>query len=162
MTRLAFLSPANAAPGVAVVSPLRHALGAGVVDVSHLGKLELRGAVDTVAARPGEDVLRLSPRRALLVTGGSAVSASERFAGSGVRAYDMTAALAAFDVEGEHLLRRLTELDLSRLPAVGSIARGTRAVIESRGEGRFRLFVPQELGHYLVEVVLDTLNGLGR
>jgi hypothetical protein len=35
-------------------------------------------------------------------------------------------------------------------------------VIERRGERRFRLFVPQELGHYVVEVVLDTLRGLGR
>jgi hypothetical protein len=35
-------------------------------------------------------------------------------------------------------------------------------VIDDRGEGRYRLCVPQELGHYVVEVVLDTLRGLGR
>ena len=162
MTRLAFLSPANAAPGVVVVSPIRHALGEGVVDLSHLGKLELRGAVGSVAPGPGEELLPLSPRRALLVSEGSAVAAGERFTGSGVRCYDVTAALAAFEVEGEDLMRRLTELDLSRLPAVGSIARGTRAVIQRRGGGRFRLFVQQELGHYVVEVVLDSLAGLGR
>ena len=162
MTRLGFLSPGHAAPGVPLCSPLRHALGPGVVDLSHLGKLELRGEVGTIEAGPGEELLRLSPTRALLITEGSPAAAGERASGGQVRAYDLTSALAAFEVEGEDLLRRLTELDLSRLPAVGSLARGTRAVIESRGGGRFRLFVPQELGHYVVRVVLDTLAGLGR
>ena len=162
MTRLAFLSPENAAHTVVLASPLGRALGEGVVDVSYLGKVELRGAVDSAEAGRQEELLRLSPTRALLVTEGSAVAAVERLNGNGVRAYDVTAALAAFEVEGEDVLRRLTELDLSTLPKVGSIARGTRAVIEARGGGRFRVFVPQELGHYLVEVVLDTLRGLGR
>jgi hypothetical protein len=74
----------------------------------------------------------------------------------------MTAALAAFEFDGEDALRRLTDLDPARLPAVGSIARGTWALIQARGGDRFRVFVPQELGHYVVEVVLDTLRGLGR
>jgi hypothetical protein len=47
----------------------------------------------------------------------------------------MTAALAALEVEGEDLMRRLTELDLDRLPAIGAIARGTTALIERRGAG---------------------------
>jgi sarcosine oxidase gamma subunit len=162
MTRLGFLSPANAAPGVAIASPLRHTLAAGIVDVSHLGKLELRGDLTGVQPAAGEDLLRLAPNRGLLVTEGSAPAAAERFAGTGVRAYDVTAALAGFEVEGEDVLRRLTELDLAKLPTAGSIARGTRAVIQRRDGERFRIFVAQELGHYVVEVVLDTLRGLGR
>jgi len=162
VTRLAFLSPWNAKPAVAIASPIRHALAGGVVDVSHLGKLELRGRLEGVEAGPGEVILRLAPTRALLVSEGSPTAAAERLGAAGVRVYDVTAALAAFEVEGEDVLRRLTELDLTRLPAVGSIARGTRAVIESRGGGRFRLYVAQELGHYVVEVVLDTSRGLGR
>jgi hypothetical protein len=162
VSRLAFLSPDNTAAGIALASPLRHALGAGVVDVSSLGKLELRGSLDRVEPGPGEELIRLSPSRALLVTEGSPAAARERLHGGGVRVYDVTAGLAAFEVEGEDVLRRLTELDLAALPAIGSIARGTQAVIERRGGERFRLFVPQELGHYVVEVVLDTLKGLGR
>ena len=64
------------------------------------------------------------------------------------------------------LYERLSaELDLRELPAVGSIARGTTAVIErisdtqDRGE-RFRLYVPQELGHFAAEVALDMAKGL--
>jgi hypothetical protein len=45
---------------------------------------------------------------------------------------------------------------------VGAIVRGTPAAIEPRGGERYRVFVPQELGHYVVEVVLDALRGLGR
>ncbi len=162
MTRLAFLSPANAAPGVAIASPLAGAITEGIVDVSGLGKVELRGSLDAVRAEPDEELLRLGPGRALLVTGASPRAALERLHGGGVRAYDVTAALAAFEVEGEDLLRRLTELDLERLPAIGSVARGIPAVIERRGETSFRLFVPQELGRSVVEVVSDTLRGLGR
>jgi hypothetical protein len=162
VTRLAFLSPSSAAAGVAVVSPLRQAVGDGLVDVSQLGKLELRGALDGVEAAPGEELLRLAPGLGLLITEGSPAAAIERLHAGGVRVYDVTAALAAFEVEGEEVLRRLTELDLDRLPAVGSIARGTRAVIERRGGERFRVFVAQEVGHHVALVVLDTLRGLGR
>ena len=128
-----------------------------------LGKIHLRGSLDDVAIADGEELLRLSPSRGLLVTeAGAATAALERLRRDGMRAYDMTAALAAFEVEGEDLMRRLTELDLDHLPAIGSVARGIPTVITSAGEGRYRLFVPQELGHSLVTVVLDALRGLGR
>jgi hypothetical protein len=159
VTRLAFLSPSNAASDVRLVSPLGRALGAGVVDVSQLGKLELRGALDGIEPAAGESLLRLTPTRALLVTE-SPAAAAERLAG--LRVYDLSAALAAFEFDGEDALRRLTDLQPEQLPAVGSIARGTWALFEPRGGGRFRVFVPQELGHYVVEVVVDTLRGLGR
>jgi hypothetical protein len=162
VTRLAFLSPSNAAETVTIASPIRHAVGDGVLDVSHVGKLELRGPLDRIEAASGEELLRLSPSLALLVTEGSPAAALERLHGGAVRAYDVTAALAAFEVEGEDLMRRLTELDLAALPTVGAVARGTRAVIERRGEGRFRVFVPQELGHHVAEFALDALQGLER
>jgi hypothetical protein len=162
VTRLGFLSPSNAAVDVRIASPLARALGEGVVDVSHLGKLELRGRLDSVEAAPGEDLLLLAPTRALLVTEGSPAAAAERLSTAGIRVYDMSAALAAFEFAGEDALRRLTDLEPAQLPAAGAIARGTWAAIESRGADRFRVFVPQELGHYVVEVVLDALRGLGR
>jgi len=162
MRRLGFLSPANAGPEVTLASPLRRALGDGVADVSHVGKLELRAPLDGVERGPGEVLLRLAPARALLVTDGPPTAAARRLHEAGIRAYDLTAALAAFEFEGDDVLRRLTELAPETLPAAGAIVRDTPAVIEPRGDGRYRVFVPQELGHYVVEVVLDTLRGLGR
>ena len=153
MSRLAFLSPHEA--DVVGVSPLRHVPGSAFTDVSRLGKLEVRGEVDTLDAIP------LGPGRALLVLEGDVRVERDRLIDEGYRVYDMTAALAALEVEGEDLMRRLTELDLDALPAIGSIARGTTALIERRSE-RFRLFVPQELGQFVAEVVNDMARGLGR
>ena len=57
-------------------------------------------------------------------------------------------------------MRRLTDLDLLLLPAAGPVARGVPAIVERRGGETFRIFVQQELGHYVVEVVLDIVAGL--
>jgi hypothetical protein len=154
VSSLAFLSPHEA--DVAGVSPLRHALSAAFTDVSQLGKLEVRGDVGRLEAIP------LAPGRALLVLDGDVRAERDRLVDQGYRVYDMTAALAALEVEGEDLMRRLTELDLDALPAIGAIARGTTALIERRGGERFRLFVPQELGQFVAEVVTDMARGLGR
>jgi hypothetical protein len=154
VSRLDFLSPHEA--DVAGVSPLRHVLGSAFTDVSQLGKLEVRGDVDRLDAIP------LGPGRALLVLDADVRVERDRLVDEGYRVYDMTAALAALEVEGEDLMRRLTELDLDALPAIGAIARGTTALIERRDGERFRLFVPQELGQFVGEVVTDMARGLGR
>lgn len=157
MTALAFLSPDEAAADVPRSSPLRHVPAGAFTDVSALGKLEVRGDVSRL-----ENAIRLAPDRALLVIEGDVRPTRDRLAAQGYRVYDQTAALAALEVEGEDLMRRLTELDLDALPAIGSIARGTTALIERRGEGRYRLFVPQELGQFVAEVVDDMAKGLAR
>jgi hypothetical protein len=163
VSALDFLSPDGCDPDVALVSPLQRIDGADVVtDVSALGKLEVRGDIGALEVVSGEHLVPLGPARALLVVHGSPAAARVRLRASGYRVYDVTAALAAFELEGEDLLRRLTELDLRTLPAVGSIARGTPAVIERREGDLFRLYVPQELGHFAAEVVLDMAKGLGR
>jgi hypothetical protein len=154
VSRLAFLSPHEA--DVAGVSPLRHVPAAAFSDVSYLGKLEVRGDVEPLDAIP------LGPHRALVIVEGDVRGERDRLVELGYRVYDMTAALAALEVEGEDLMRRLTELDLDALPAVGSIARGTTALIERRDGERFRLFVPQELGQFVAEVVTDLARGLAR
>ena len=148
MTRLAFLSPDECAAEV-------------VRDRSELGKLEVRGEIGSLEPLQGEELLPLGPGRVLLVTAQPA-AARARLAASGYRVYDRTAALVTLELDGEDLLRRLTELDPERLPAVGSIARGTPALIERRGGERFRLFVPRELSDYVGEVVADMARGLGR
>jgi hypothetical protein len=151
MTRLAFLSPHEA--DVEAVSPLRRVAGDAFTDVSTLGKLEVRGEVDGI---------RIGRGRTLVVLEGDVRAERDRLTAEGYRVYDMTAALAALEVEGEDLMRRLTELDLEALPAVGSIARGTPALIERRSGDRFRIFVPAELGHFVAEVVNDMAKGLER
>ena len=123
-------------------------------------RLEVRGAVDALQPAEGERLLPLGPHRALLVSAHS--GARERLAADGYLAYDMTAALTTVDVEGDDLLRRLTDLVPEQLPAVGSVARSTPALVESLGEARFRLYVPRELGEYVAEVVADLERGLGR
>ena len=158
MSELAFLSPRLCAPEVTLVSPLARALREPVRDVSSLGKFELRGAVLGAQPGPGEELIPISSTRALLVTGGD----PPRLPQPGLRIYDLTGGLAAFEVEGEQLMRRLTDLDLDLLPAAGPVARGVPALVERRGSDTFRIFVQQDLGHYVVEVVLDIAAGLGR
>jgi hypothetical protein len=163
VSSLAFLSPSHCEPDV-LSSPLRRALDgvdpSVVRDLSPAGKVELRGEVDLVDTRGGDELVRFSPRRGLLLTD-DPMQAVERLREQGVLAYDATGALAGFAVEGEQLMRRLTHLDLDALPAVGPFARVTAIVVRDEGEW-FRIYVPQELGHDVVGAVLDARQGLGR
>lgn len=151
MSRLAFLSPHESPAGA--VSPLRGVEPHAFRDVSSLGKLEVRGGVPAGSIEIGHD-------RALLVVEGDVRETRDRLLEQGYRVYDATAALAGLEVEGERLMRRLTELDLDSLPTVGAVARGTPAVIERLDGERFRLFVPQELARYVADVVNDLAEGL--
>ena len=160
MSRLSFLS-ADLVPDAARTSPLANTPASPVVrDVSALGKLELRGDVDAVHAGQGEELVHLAPGRALLVTQGSPAASRERLSAAGMRVYDLTGSLAGLELEGEALLRRLTDLDLDRLPATGPVARGVPALIQRLDGERFRLFVPQELGHYVCETAVDLAAGV--
>jgi len=162
VSRLSFLS-ADLVPEASRTSPLANVLGAGssvVRDVSALGKLELRGDVDAVQAGDGEELVVLAPGRALLITQGSPAATRERLSGAGLRVYDLTGSLAGLELEGDALLRRLTDLDLDKLPATGPVARGVPALIQRLGGERFRLLVPQELGHYVCETAIDLAAGV--
>jgi hypothetical protein len=178
VSALDFLSPSRCAPGT-TASPLRRALdtvsdtasrndagssGTGVrhrllEDLSLDGKLELRGDIDLVQPQEGEELVRLSPRRGFLLTTHDPAEALERIRAHGVLAYDATAAWAGFALEGEQLMRRMTDLDLDRLPAAGPFARVAGIVLRDEGE-RFRVYVPQELGHDVAVAVLDAAAGL--
>jgi sarcosine oxidase gamma subunit len=71
------------------------------------------------------------------------------------------AGLAGMEIEGpqvETLLRRLTDLRLDRLPAVGAVAH-VRALVAPAGNG-YRLWFAQEYSDYLAEVVIDAAEGL--
>ena len=179
--RLAFLSPSSSA-GDLLASPLRRALDTvsdtvsspetdgrgdstyelgirGLRDLSLDGKVELRGDLDLVEPEPGEELIHLSPRRGYLLVEADSRGAVERLRAVGVRAYDMTGALAGLAFEGERVARRLTDLDLDRLPAAGMFAKIGAILVRDEGE-RFRAYFPQELGHYVAECVLDAIAGL--
>ena len=148
--------------GSPVARALAGARAAAVREVRGLGVLELRGDLEAVVLEPGEELIRITPARGLLLAEGSTADRRTRLRAAGLRVYDLTAARAALEVEGEQVLRRLTDLDLDRLPAVGAVARGVTALVQRTGPDTFRLLVPQELAHYVAEVALDMAEGLSR
>jgi hypothetical protein len=160
VTPLAFLSPDQArsqdlfAPRFA--SPLTRVLAGtrAVQDLSRLGKIEVRGDVDAIDV--DAEVIRITPRRALVLCPYERC-AELRAELPGI-VIDMTGALAGLELDGERAMRRLTDLDLDALPAVGKVAEVPALVL---GDGsRYRLFFPQEYAHYVGEVVLDVLEGI--
>ena len=158
----AFLSPSRSAEGT-LTSPLRRALeGAdpeAVRDLSLDGVVELRGNIDAVKPGAGDELVRLSTRRAFLFTGDDAADVAERARTAGALAFDATGALAGIAIKSEAVMRRLTDLDLERIPTAGPFARVT-ALFRRGADGWFEVYVPQELGHYVAEAVLDAIDGL--
>ena len=57
------------------------------------------------------------------------------------------------------MLRRLTDLDLERLPAAGLVAH-VRGILIRPDNETFRLYVPQEYADYVAEVLIDAAEGL--
>jgi sarcosine oxidase gamma subunit len=161
MDVLDFLSPDLAAPEARWRSPLERALRhapSDVTDISLTGKLEIRGDIGTLRSRALELVPITSDRALVLCdftkTAEIRAKLAERFL-----VIDRSAALAGLQVRGETLMRRLTDLDLDALPAVGSVAHVLAYVLRDDDE-TFRLFFPQEYGHYLGEVVVDAAEGV--
>ena len=175
---LSFLSPSRCVAG-STTSPLRRALDTvsdaldrkerpfgAEVDISSLvrdlsleGIVEVRGSLDSVVPAAGEELLRLSPRRGFLFTGDDPVEVATRIRAGGVLAYDATGAYAGVAIADERVLRRLTDLDLDQIPTAGPFARVT-ALFRRGADGWFHVHVPQELGHYVAEAVLDAIAGL--
>jgi hypothetical protein len=160
---LDFLSPSRCEPGT-TTSPLRRALDSAdpgaVMDLWLDGKVEIRGDLDLVEPLPGEELVRLTPRRGYLFTDDDPTEVVARLREVGVLAYDATGALAGMAVEGEQLMRRLTDLDLGTLPAAGPLLSRVPAIFIRDGGERFRVYVPQELSHDVAMAVLDTARGL--
>jgi hypothetical protein len=159
---LAFLSPAGCAAGT-TTSPLRRALegadAAHVRDLSLDGIVEIRGNVDSVTPGAGEELVRLSPRRAFLFTGDDPVVVVDRLRAGGALAYDATGAYAGMAIASEQVVRRLTDLDFESIPTAGPFAHVT-ALFRRDADGWFLVYVQQELGHYVAEAVLDAIAGL--
>jgi sarcosine oxidase gamma subunit len=162
MSDFGFLSP-DLATGEAVWrSPLERALAHapdGIEDVSRTAVLDVRGDVGALAL-DGAETVRLTPTRALVLCDwNETASFRARLGSDGFWVVDVSAGYAGLRVRGETVLRRATDLDLDRLPAVGSVAHVQTLVLRD-DEETFRLFFPQEYGHYLAEVLVDAARGV--
>lgn len=158
---LDFLSPDQADAEARWRSPLERGLEHAppeIADLSLTGKLDVRGDLDSLDAK-GVELVRITPERGLVLcdftkTANVRARLADRFL-----VVDLSAALAGLQLRGEALIRRLTDLDLDSLPAVGAVAHVQAYVLRDDAE-TFRLFFPQEYGHYLAEVVVDAAEGL--
>jgi sarcosine oxidase gamma subunit len=161
MTHLDFLSPDLAAPEAAWRSPLERALAHapdGIEDVSRTGVLEVRGDLSGLDAADAE-VVRLTPERALVLCDWERVRETHASLRREHHVTDLSAGWAGLSLRGEAILRRLTDLDPAALPAVGAVAHAQALVLRDDAE-TFRLFFPQEYGHYVAEVVVDAARGV--
>jgi heterotetrameric sarcosine oxidase gamma subunit len=161
VTDLGFLSPSRAATEATPRSPLDRALAHAPAEIEDLslgvGVLEVRGAVDALSE--GE-VVRLTPSRALVLCPVSELTAVRGKLLPRFRAVvDVSAGWATLRVRGETALRRVTDLNLDDLPAVGALAHVQALVIRDDAD-TFRVLVPQEYGHHVAEVLVDALEGL--
>jgi hypothetical protein len=68
------------------------------------------------------------------------------------------AGLELTGAEAAAVLRRLTDLDLDALPAIGAVAR-VRTLVAATAGG-YRLFVAREHAEYLADCVVDAAEGL--
>jgi sarcosine oxidase gamma subunit len=159
---LAFLSPDQASGEAALRSPLERALAhapEGLEDISlTTGKLEVRGDVDGLEA-DGFEVVRLTPGRALVLCDYERTARIRKKLRKQFLTLDMTGGWAGLRLRGEALMRRVTDLDLADLPAAGALAH-VQAIVLRDDEETFRVFVPQEYGHYVAEVIADALEGV--
>jgi sarcosine oxidase gamma subunit len=159
---LDFLSPDLAAPDATWSSPLARALAhapAGIEDLSRTGVLEVRGELDGLDAG-GAEVVRLTPERALVLCDFEAAGRLRtRLAGARRLVVDLSAGWAGLRIQGETLARRLTDLDLEALPAMGLVTHVHALVVRDDGDA-FRLYFPQEYGHSVAEAVVDAAEGL--
>ena len=125
MSHLDFLSPDLASAEAVWRSPLERALAqapAGIEDLSRTGVLDVRGDLDGLDAGDGE-LVRLTPERAIVLCPFEETAGLRaRLAGERRLVVDVSAGWAGIAIRDETVLRRLTDLDLERLPAVGSVA----------------------------------------
>jgi hypothetical protein len=160
VTELAFLSPGRASAEAVWRSPLQRALRGAPPEISDLsltGKIEVRGDLDAFGLE-GIELVRITPTRGLVLCDFTkTVDILETLQGDFL-AIDVSGTLAGLQVQGETLMRRITDIDLDDLPAAGAVSHIQALVL--RDGDTFRLFFGQEYSDYLAEVVIDAHEGL--
>ena len=142
---------------VSVPGETRHT-AAGVADLSHLTKLEVRPAPAPAGA--GVVTYAISPRRGLLLFPAGLETVVREGLAAASFVLDVTAQhgiLAIVGAEATTVLRRLTHLH--HFPSGGEVAHITAHVLER--DGGYWIVFPQEYGHYLYEVAIDRAAALG-
>jgi glycine cleavage system aminomethyltransferase T len=133
----------------------------GIADLSHLGKIEVRGLAQRPDSREIVDWFQVRPDRALVLCQyRDCFVLRSSLARRAKLVLDQTAALSILALVGPQaadVLRRLTHLH--EFPAVGPLAHVTAHVLERAG-GYWCVF-PQEYGHYVWEVAVDAAEPLG-
>ena len=145
--------------GWLVATKLPHEHGLAIRDVSHLGKLEIRGDLDGL-----DGVIPITPTRALLICDPKDTKALHAKLAKKLDVLDLTGALAGLEISGpgaETVVRRITAHDLDDLPAAAPVSHVGPCVLTRQGPESFRVFFPQEYGHYLWEVAVDAAEPLG-
>jgi glycine cleavage system aminomethyltransferase T len=142
---------------VSVPGEEQHA-AAGIADLSHLTKLEVRPAGDPIVG-DGVTWYAISPRRALVLGGAASVPAvrgqiGDRFSLDVTGAYSV---IAIVGPEAPTVLRRMTHLH--HFPSGGEIAHVQGHVLEC--PGGYWVLCQQELGQYVWEVAVDRASALG-
>jgi hypothetical protein len=160
VTELAFLSPGRASAEAVWRSPLQRALRGAPPEISDLSltaKIEVRGDLDAFGLE-GIELVRITPTRGLVLCDFTkTVDILETLQGDFL-AIDVSGTLAGLQVQGETLMRRITDIDLDDLPAAGAVSHIQALVL--RDGDTFRLFFGQEYSDYLAEVVIDAHEGL--
>jgi len=143
---------------VTVPGESEHLAAAGVADLSHLAKLEVRPA--PAAAGAGIVTYAISARRGLLLFSSGLADVVREHVASAPFVLDVTAQLGIMAIVGAEaptVIRRLTHLH--RFPSSGAVAHITAHVLER--DGGYWIVFGQEYGHYLYEVAVDRATSLG-
>ena len=114
-----------------------------------------------LVADPASPAWRSPLRRALADAQPEVRDVTAEVAAAEEQALGPAAGVAGIEVEGPHAekaLRRMTDLDLAQLPAVGALAH-VRALVQRPEPQRFRIWFAQEYSDYLAHVVLDAVEG---
>jgi glycine cleavage system aminomethyltransferase T len=132
-------------------------------DISAGAKIEVRGDVGDL--RPeATDVVRITPERAIVFADYSRGADLRRELGQRFATTDLTAALAAIEIDGpgaSTVMRRISEHRLDDLPAAAPVSHVGPCYLMRGGDERYRIFFPQEYGDYLWQVVVDAAEPLG-
>ena len=145
--------------GWLVATKLPHEHELGVRDISYLGKLEVRGDLNGL-----QEVIPITPARGLLLCDSKETKAVEAKLGKRYDVLDVTGLLAGLEISGpgaETVMHRITAHDLDDLPAAAPVSHVGPCVLTREGPESFRIFFPQEYGHYLWEVAVDAAEPLG-